>query len=122
MSTFRYKITENGTDEKELKKEGFLYVLGYVQTRGRAAKSILGYDLGGAESSYASVTFPSGQLQLKTIPADKEIYKFYFRHIGNGNVDDEAATVARIRVVGRVYRVVVVARVNRIDREERQLA
>jgi hypothetical protein len=38
------------------------------------------------ETAYASITFPGGQLQLKTIPAQTEVYKFYFRHIDNGNV------------------------------------
>lgn len=83
---WKYKITEAGTDERELRKQGFSYVLCFVYTRGQAAKEILGYDMTKAESAYASIAFPSGQLQLKTIPADKEVYKFYFRHIDNGNV------------------------------------
>ncbi len=82
----KYKITENGADEKELKKQGFLYVLCFVHTRGKAAREILGYDMTRSESAYASIAFPNGQLQLKTIPADTEVYKFYFRHIGNGNI------------------------------------
>jgi hypothetical protein len=82
----KYKITEPGTDEKLLRSQGFLYVLCFVRTRGQAAREILGYDMTKAESAYASVTFPSGQLQLKTIPAGTEVYKFYVRHIGNGNV------------------------------------
>ena len=82
----KYTITENGADEKELKKQGFLYVLCFVHTRGKAAREILGYDMARAESTYASIAFPNGQLQLKTIPADTEVYKFYFRHIGNGNI------------------------------------
>jgi hypothetical protein len=81
-----YKITEAGMDEQMLRSQGFLYILCYVHTRGTAAKEILGYDMTKAESAYASVTFASGQLQLKTIPAGTEIYKFYFRHIDNGNV------------------------------------
>ncbi len=82
----KYKITEPGADEKVLRSQGFLYVLCFVHTRGKAAKEILGYDMTKAESAYASVTFSSGQLQLKTIPAGEEVYKFYVRHIGNGNV------------------------------------
>lgn len=82
----KYKITEAGADEKLLRSQGFLYVLCFVHTRGKAAKEILGYDMTKAESAYASVTFPSGQLQLKTIPAGEGVYKFYVRHIGNGNV------------------------------------
>lgn len=82
----KYKITENGADEKELRQQGFLYVLCFVHTRGKAAREILGYDMTRAESAYASITFANGQLQLKTIPADVIVYKFYFRHIVNGNI------------------------------------
>lgn len=82
----RYKITDAGADEETLRRQGLSYVLCFVHTRGMAAREILGYDMTKAESAYASVTFPSGQLQLKTIPAETTVYKFYFRHIGNGNV------------------------------------
>ena len=82
----QYKITEAGADEQELRRQGFLYVMCFVHTRGKAAKEILGYNMTKVESAYASVTFPTGQLQLKTIPAETEVYKFYFRHISNGNV------------------------------------
>ncbi len=82
----KYKITEAGIPEAELRKQGYNYVLCYVHTRGKAAKEVLGYDMTKPESAYASITFPAGQLQLKTISAETYIYKFYFRHIDNGNV------------------------------------
>ncbi len=82
----KYKLTEAGTPEQELRSKGFNYVLCYVHTRGKAARDILGYDMTKDGNSYASITFPDGGVQLKTISADKEIYKFYFRHIDNGNV------------------------------------
>ena len=86
MYPLKYKITEAGTDEQELHKQGFHYVLCFVHTRGKAAREILGYDMSKPETAYASITFPLGQLQLKTIPEETEVYKFYFRHIDNGNV------------------------------------
>lgn len=82
----KYKITEVGVDEQELRRQGFNYVMCFVHTRGKAAKEILGYDVSRPETAYASITFPSGQLQLKTIPEETEVYKFYFRHIDNENV------------------------------------
>ncbi len=82
----KYKITEAGTEEQELRRQGFHYILCFVHTRGKAAHEILGYETTKPETAYASLTFPSGQLQLKTIPEEMEIYKFYFRHIDNGNV------------------------------------
>ncbi len=82
----KYKITEAGIPDQELRRQGFQYVLCYVRTRGKAAREILGYDITKDGNSYASITFPDGGVQLKTISADKEVYKFYFRHIDNGNV------------------------------------
>lgn len=82
----KYKIVDAVADEQELLRLGFSYVLCFIHTRGIAAREILGYDMAKVESAYASITFPAGQLQLKIIPEETEVYKFYFRHIDNGNV------------------------------------
>lgn len=82
----RYKIVDAGSDEQELRRKGFLYVLCYVHTRGQAAKEVLDYNMSKGEKSYASITYPNNQLQLKIVPREEVIYKFYFRHIDNGNV------------------------------------
>lgn len=84
---FKYKLTESGMTEKELRQKGSLYVLCFVHTRGSIAKEILGYDISKPESAYVSVTYPEGgQQQLKNIPAETPVYKFYFKHIESGNV------------------------------------
>lgn len=82
----KYKIVEAGSNEQELRKQGFHYVLRFVHTRGVIAREVLSYDLSKEEKNYVSITFPTGQLQLKVIPREKVIYKFYFRHIDTGNV------------------------------------
>jgi hypothetical protein len=82
----KYKITDAGTEEQDLRKKGFSYVLCFVHTRGSAAREILGYNMTKVETAYPSFTFPEGQLQLKTLPAETIIYKFYVRHIDNQNV------------------------------------
>lgn len=83
---YKYKLVDSNYDEKESRKLGFHYVLTYVHTRGRSARELLGYDMSKSENAYASVTYPDGASQIKTIPADKPIYKFYFKHIESGNV------------------------------------
>jgi hypothetical protein len=84
---FKYKLTEPGLSEQELRKKGFLYVLCYVHTRGSVAKKVLGYDMSKSESALVSVTFnDSGQSQLNNIPSDTFVYKYYFKHIDSGNV------------------------------------
>jgi hypothetical protein len=84
---FKYKLTEPGLSERELRKKGFLYVLCYVHSRGAVAKKVLGYDMSKSESAIVSVTYDdSGLSQLKNIPSDTFVYKFYFKHIDSGNV------------------------------------
>ncbi len=84
---FKYKLTEPGISDQELRKKGSLYVLCFVHTRGSAAKKLLGYERGKSESALASITYPdSGQAQLKNIPSEMFVYKFYFKHIDSGNV------------------------------------
>ncbi len=84
---FKYKLTEPGTSEQELRKKGSLYVLCYVHTRCSVAKKLLGYDTSKPESTVASVIFADdGQTQIKNIAPETFVYKFYFKHIDSGNV------------------------------------
>jgi hypothetical protein len=82
----KFKMTEPGVTEKDLRKQGQLYVMGFIYTRGSVAKELLGYDMSKAESALLSVTYPSGQQQLKNIPSNSPVFKFYFKHIDSGNV------------------------------------
>jgi hypothetical protein len=82
----KYKMTEAGTPEKDLRKQGLLYVVCFVHTRGVVAKDLLGYDMSKSESALVSVTYPDNQQQLKNIGSNTPVYKFYFKHIDSGNV------------------------------------
>jgi hypothetical protein len=84
--SLKYKLTEPGTPEKELRKQGLLYVVCVVRTRDIVAKELLGYDMSKSESAIVSVTYPDTQQQLKNIPSNTTVYKFYFKHIDSGNV------------------------------------
>ena len=83
---FQFQLVDTNADEKELRKQGILYTLCFVHARGKAAKQILGYDMSKSGTTLASVTYPTAQSQLKTIPSETPVYKFYFRHIDSGNV------------------------------------
>jgi hypothetical protein len=82
----KYKMTEPGTPEKELRKQGSLYVVCFIRTRGMVAKDLLGYDTSKSESALVSVTYPDSQQQLKNIGSNTPVFKFYFKHIDSGNV------------------------------------
>jgi hypothetical protein len=83
---YKYKIVEATYDDRESRKLGFHYVLCYLNTRAKAARELLGYDMSKSENAYASVTYPNGSSQIKTISAEKPVYKFYFKHAESGNV------------------------------------
>jgi hypothetical protein len=81
-----FVVVDQNTEEKDIRKQGIPYVLCYLHTRNAAAKQILGYDMTKSESAPASVTYPNGAMQLKAIPSETPVYKFYLRHIDSGNV------------------------------------
>ena len=82
----KYKMTEPGTSEKDLRRQGSLYVVCFIHTRGVVAKELLGYDMSKSESALVSVTYPDNQQQMKSISSNTPVYKFYFKHIDSGNV------------------------------------
>ncbi len=84
--TLKFKMTEPGVTEKELRRQGHLYIMSFVYTRGSVARELLGYDMSKSESAFLSVTYSDGQQQLKNIPGNSPVFKFYFKHIDSGNV------------------------------------
>lgn len=82
----RYQMTDNKVADKDLRNKGFLYVLCVVHGQSGVVKELLGYTVNQSESAFVSVTYPGTEMQLKNIPAETEVYKFYVRHIDSGNV------------------------------------
>jgi len=83
---YKYKLTEPGLSEAQIRKDGSYYVLRFVYARDKAAHSLLGYDATKSQSAIASVTYPDNTPHLKNIPANEMVYKFYFKHIDSGNI------------------------------------
>jgi len=79
----KYELVEATADENDLLQRGFVYVLRFIHAPGSLAKEILGYDFNRAESAFMTASYPGGTMQLKTIPSDNTIYKFYIKHIEN---------------------------------------
>lgn len=82
----KYEMVETAADEKELRKKGFLYILRYVHTQGAIAKAVLGYDMSKSESAITTIKYVDGELQLKTIPSETPVFKFYFKNMEFDNV------------------------------------
>lgn len=82
---FKFVMVDSDLPEKEIRKNGITYLLCSIHTRGEVAKNLLSYTMSPSETAISSVTFPNGDLHLKTIPKESTIYKFYIRHIDSGN-------------------------------------
>jgi hypothetical protein len=82
----RYKFVRLPENERDLRRQGFHYVLKYAHARGEALRQVLQYDVTKQEKAYASTTYPNGLSQLKMIPAEKPVYKFYFKQLESGHV------------------------------------
>jgi hypothetical protein len=83
---FAYQFFEPGSEETAIRQKGFLFSLAFINTRGYPAMELLEYNMAKAGSAITSASYPNGQLQLKTYPAEMLIYKFYFKHLENQNI------------------------------------
>lgn len=72
--------------EKDLRRQGMQFIMYFVHCSGKTARELLGYDVTRGESAYGSMTFPNGTPQVKTIPVEVPVYKFYIKHVESGNV------------------------------------
>lgn len=86
MYPYKYKLTEPGLSEAQIRKDGSYYVLRFVYLRDKAAQDLLGYAGTKSQSAIVSVTYPEDKPQLKNIPANNMVFKFYFKHIDSGNI------------------------------------
>jgi hypothetical protein len=83
---YKYTLTEPALSEADLRKAGYLWVLRFVHARNKLVRSVLGYETTRAQSAIVSMTFVDVDSQLKNIPANEEVFKFYFKHIESKNV------------------------------------
>jgi hypothetical protein len=84
--SLKYKLTPAGTSERDLRKQGLLYVVCVVRTRDIVAQELLGYNVSNSATELVSVTYPDAKPENKNISAHTPVYKFYFKHIDSGNI------------------------------------
>ena len=84
--TLAYTFFDAGSNEREIRNKGYLYLLELIHCRGLSAMKLLGYDTSVPAHTLSSISFENGSLQIRTLPATATIYKFYFKHLENGNI------------------------------------
>jgi hypothetical protein len=82
----KFALVDRSIAEPDLRRQGYAYVLKFVHSRAPVAKQLLGYETSRAETAVASIAFSRGVEQVKMIPSDTPVFKFYFRQIEFNNV------------------------------------
>ncbi|MBX2913773.1 MAG: hypothetical protein KF856_00745 [Cyclobacteriaceae bacterium] len=82
----KYEIVNADLPESELETRGFKTIIRYVHTTGAIAREILEYDNSKTGNAIASAAIVNNEAQLKTIPANVTVFKFYVKQLEYGNV------------------------------------
>jgi hypothetical protein len=83
---FKFKMFDAGTEETTARGEGYLYVVKLIHCRSSAAMDLLGYDLSNVGHRINSVSYKSGKPEEASLPSEQTVFKFYFKHLENGNI------------------------------------
>jgi hypothetical protein len=81
---YKYDFVNPEESEREIRSDGFQFILHYVHTTGASVREILGYETEG--ESYTSTSIKNGDPYEVSYDRDLPVYKFYIKHIYSGNV------------------------------------
>ena len=82
----KYQFFDKGTNEEDIRAKGFLYLLKSIHTRASAGMELLGYDMSRIGHAVTGIRFTGGPEELATYPAETTVWKFWFKHLENGNI------------------------------------
>ena len=84
---YEYEIVPYEYDEKKLLSKGFQFVLMRINSSGLNVRKMLGYET--SEDVYELITIKKntlGAVNVKSIPIEAMIYKYYVKHINSGDI------------------------------------
>lgn len=83
---YKYDFVSGDTPERELRSDGFQFILYYVHSTGEAVRTMLEYPVNDEEDAYVSESFNGETPVAYTYDKNKTVYKFYIKHIYSGNI------------------------------------
>lgn len=89
MSSYQYKfqIVPYEYDEKKLLAKGFQFVLMRISSSGKNVRKLLGYEISDDIKELITIKKNSfGEVNVKSIPIDGMVYKYYVKHINSGDI------------------------------------
>ena len=81
---YKFEFVDPAESERDIRSDGFQFILYYVHSTGESVRDILGYETG--ESTYVSTYARDGEAYNASYSKDLPVYKFYIKHIYSGNV------------------------------------
>jgi len=82
----KYEIVNADVSESDLETKGFKTIIRFMRTSGTIAREVLEYDNSKTGTALASAAIVNNEAQLRTIPANATIYKFYVKQLEYGNL------------------------------------
>lgn len=83
---YKWGFVDPTTPEKELRTDGYQYILYSTHSTGEAVKKILDYKTTDVETSYISEVKVDGNSEVQSYSIHTPVYKYYIKHIYSGNV------------------------------------
>ena len=68
------------------RKQGYQYILYYVNAAAKSVKEILEYEISDSETDYVSEVIRDGKAEVQSLSVNAPVYKFYIKHIYSSNV------------------------------------
>ena len=81
---FDFVLVDPSISEEELKKDGFQYVLYNAHSQAKNVHDLLGYESDKSISVYATIHHEKNKNEVRTIPLDQYVYKYYLKHLISG--------------------------------------
>lgn len=82
----KYEIVNADEAESDLDRKGFKTIIRFMHTSGTVMRELLEYDESKTGTALASAAIVNGEAQLKTIPVNTPVYKFYVKQLDYGNL------------------------------------
>jgi len=81
---FEYGLVEGNIPEPELLSQGYQFILHHVKAPLLTTRDLLGYENKEGVNVYMSSVRNTGEVEMKPIRIQEEVYKFYIKHIRSG--------------------------------------
>ena len=83
---YKYDFVDPSIPERNLRSDGYQFILYYVHSTGEAVREMLEYPIDESEGAYVSESFQGDKPIAQNFDKNRPVYKFYVKHIYSGNI------------------------------------